>query len=194
MGISNTLSVKVWISSDECEDGVLEFESDNIIARTRSGKMFSGRISENDILFEIFNSVVLDERGESVVQPLIQKYKIHLKPHLMIQHPYTNQGIQFLEDIFPPSTAGFYGRMQAGKDNALFSIHKIEDNEQFWLSISNPRTGRIYETNIIQLYEAEALSIVDDHRIRRVLFTRAANNRSKSRAEILSILDTPTPK
>ncbi len=193
MAISSTLSVKVWISSEECEMGVLVFHVNDVIIKLKSGKILSGRNSDNDILYEIQNTITLDEKGHSKVDPLISKHKILLKPYLIMQHPYTNQGLQFIEDIFPPSTAGFYGRLQAGKSNALYTMQQIQDSDQFWLSISNPQTGQIYETHIIQPYEAEALSMIEDSQIRQILFTEAANNRAKSREEILSILDTSSP-
>ncbi|TFH06272.1 MAG: hypothetical protein E4H14_11140 [Candidatus Thorarchaeota archaeon] len=185
MEYSDTLPVKVWLSSEECEKGTLVFRSDDVILELDSGKIISGNNSGTDILFEI--------QDTSVVQSQKSNFRIRLKPHLMIQHPYTNNGTQFVEDIFPPSTAGFYGRMQVGKENALYSLHQIEHNAQFWLSISNPQTGSIFETHFIQPYEAEALSMVEDNRIRQALFMEAAAGRAKSREEILSILETPSP-
>lgn len=193
MGFPTTLPVKVWLTSEECEMGTLAFRSDDAIIELNSGRVISGNNSDNEILFEIENVINLDEKGQSSVRPLKSKFRIILKPNLMIQHPYTNHGIQFLEDIFPASTDGFYGRMQAGKENALYVIQQINHNDYFWLSICHPQTGKIYESHIIQPYEAEALSLVEDNRIRHALFMEASVTRAKSREEILSILEMPSP-
>jgi hypothetical protein len=193
MGFSNTLPVKVWISSEECEIGDLEFRLDDVIVSLHSGKILSGSRSDKTIFYEIETVVSLDEKGQSVAKPLNTRYRVLLKPNQIIQHPYTDKGVQFLEDIFPPSTAGFYGRLQAGKENALYTIQGIKGSEQFLLFISNPLTGQIYEMNVIQPYEAESLSMVEDYRIRQALFMEAAKNRAKSMDDILGILDKPAP-
>jgi len=190
---SRTLPIKVWMSSEECEIGVLEFRSDDVILSLQSGQALSGKNANTDILFEILNTVspsgAVYEKGGSVSG----KYKIQLKPDLMIQHQYTNQGTQFIEDIFPPSTAGFYGRLQAGIHNALYTVQPIHNNDLFLLSISNPETGQIYENQVIQPFEAESLAMTEDSVIRKDLFSKVAKSRAKSRKEILKILDSPPP-
>lgn len=193
MTISITLPVKVWISREECESGVLELNNGDVIIKLQKGKILSSKISDSGLYYEVQTKITLDESKFGKIEPLKSKYKVQLKPCLSIKHPYTNQGIQFSEDIFPPSTNGFYGRLQAGKDEALYTVQRLKDDPQLMLSICNPQTNQIYETQIIQPYEAEALSMVEDSRIRQALFTEAANNRATSREELLSILDTPPP-
>ncbi|TFG28987.1 hypothetical protein EU528_10360 [Candidatus Thorarchaeota archaeon] len=193
MPISNTLPVRVWISTEECEEGNIEFHSDDVVIKLQSGVTLSSNISDSGILYEIQSNITLDEKGNTTHETLDSTYKIQLKPILRVKHPYTNQGIQFFEDIFPPSTKGFYGRLQAGELDALYTIHQIKDNPQLFLSISNPYTNQIYETLIIQPYEAEALSMIEDNQLRQTIFNEAASNRAKSREELLSILDSPSP-
>lgn len=193
MDFSSTLPVKIWLSSEECEIGSIEFHPNDVIVTLQSGRKISGINSDIDIFYEIENSVTLDENGRSMVEPLGSKYRIQLKPYRITQHPYTNQGIQFLEDVFPPSTSGFYGRLQAGKENAICTIQQMRESELFFLYICSPQTGQIFEANVIQPYEAEALSMVEDNRIRQSLFMEAAKNRAISMNEILRILDKPAP-
>ena len=193
MTLSNTLPVKVWTSREECESGVLEFLNDDAIITLQSGKVLSGKISDSGLIFEIQTKITPDGTGQGITESLESKYKVQLKPYLSIKHPYTNQGIQFSEDIFPPSTKGFYGRLLAGKEDARYTIQRLKDDPQFMLSICNPHTNQIYETLIAQPFEAEALSMIEDNRIRQILFIEAANNRAKSREELLSILDMSSP-
>ncbi|MFW9843589.1 MAG: hypothetical protein ACFFEV_03350 [Candidatus Thorarchaeota archaeon] len=190
---SITLPVKVWVSRDECESGVLEFLNEDVIIKLQSGDVISSKNSGSSIFFEIESKISPDRNRLGIIESLESKYRVQLKPCLSIKHPYTNQGIQFSEDIFPPSTRGFYGRLLAGKEDALYTVQRLKDDSQLMLSICNPITNQIYETLIVQPYEAEALSMIEDNKTRQILFMEAADNRSKSREELLKILDTPSP-
>ncbi len=181
------------MSPKECHRGVLEFKSDDVVLTLQSGQALSAKNADTDVLFEILDPISLSEDGYDRIDSSVSKYKIQLKPDQMIQHQYTNRGTQFIEDIFPPSTRGFYGRLQSGIHNALYTVQRIHNNDLFLLSISNPETGQIYENQIIQPFEAEALAMTEDSVIRKNLFTNVAKSKGKSRKEILKILDTPPP-
>lgn len=192
MSISERLSVKVWISSDVCEKGFLTFNQDDVIIELESGSKISGRNS-GDILFEVEHTISYDNNGERFAEPIEKRFKIHLKPLLMTLHPYFNQGGQFIEDIFPPSTGGFYGRLQSGKNEAIYIVQKVENSERFWLMIVDPSVYEIYETQLIYSYEAEALSLIDDMKIRQILYGKSSRERERTREEILRVLETPAP-
>ncbi len=191
MSVSDSLPVILWHKPDVYEIGQIKFRRDDVILELESGKNISGR-SFSDIYYEPRNKMVLNEKGQSMIVGLESRIKIQLKPTFIVSHPYTNQGGQFVEDVFPPSTNGFYGRLQAGKNEALYTVQRIEDSEQFWLTITNPVTNQIYETQMIQPYEAEALSLIED-RIRRILYGESSGDSEKRRDEILSILDSSSP-
>ena len=187
MAVSDSLPVLVWITPEECEKGVLLFDQDDALVELESGQVIHGNNSDR-VFIELQNMISLDN-----VELTKSKYKVRLKPNLVISQPYTARVGQFIEDVFPPSTSGFYGRLQAGKEDATYFVHQIEDSDRFFLSITDPFSRRIYETHIIQPYEAEALSLVEDIKIRARLYTESVVNEEKSRDEILSILDTPSP-
>ncbi|MHA1970767.1 MAG: hypothetical protein ACTSXE_02850 [Candidatus Thorarchaeota archaeon] len=192
MTISDSLPVIVWITPEESVKGALTFVREAVLIELKSGQIIHGKASDR-VFFELQNMISLDNNGQSSIAPIESKHKVRLKPNLIISQPYSDRGRQFIEDVFPPSTSGFYGRLQAGKEEATYFVHQIEDSDRFFLSITDSFSGRIYETHIIQPYEAEALSLVDDIRIRERLYTRSLVNREQSRDDILSILDTPTP-
>jgi hypothetical protein len=192
MSISTALSVRVWATAEECEIGVIRFGHDEVIIELESGRIVSSKNS-GDFSFEIQNTVSLDEKGRSVIEPIKSKLNVLLKPVLIIQHPYSDLGGQVVEDIFPPSTSGFYGRLLGGKSESIYFIQKVKNSNQFWLTITDSLTSRIYETHLIQPYEAEALSLVDDYRIGQILFGESSENRETTRDEVLSILDSPAP-
>lgn len=188
MSISDSISAKVWITPEVFEMGSVKFDHGIAIVELVSGKIFSGNNIE--IYYEPMNMIAINENGESISEEIDSSLAIRLKPILMVKHPYVNGG-QFIEDVFPPSTGGFYGRLQAGKSDALYIVQPIRNSERFWLVITNLHTGVIYETQIIQSYEAEALSLIED-RIRS-LYSKSSKNSEEMRTEIQSILDTPSP-
>jgi len=190
MSSSESLSVRVWITPDAYEDGQIKFNLDDVIVELESGKILSG--NNSDAFYEPKTKIVLNEKGLRVPEQTEARVKVQLKPILMVNHPYANQGGQFIEDIFPHSTCGFYGRLQAGKSDALYVVQPIENSTKLWLTITDIHTGQIYENQMIQPYEAEALSLIED-RIRRVLYSKSSSNSERIREDILSILDGPSP-
>jgi len=192
MASSDSLPVMVWLTPEECVKGVLTFGREEASIELESGHIIHGKNSDR-IFFDLQNMISLDNNGLSSMDPIGSKYKVRLEQKLGISQPYTPHGGQFVEDVFPPSTSGFYGRLQAGKEEATYFVHQIEGDDRFLLAITDPFSGRIYETHIIRPYEAEALSLVDDITVRERLYVKSLANREQSRDEILSILETPAP-
>ena len=188
MTTSNTLSVKVWKTAEEFEEGAARYGTSDVTIELDSGEIISSK-STGNVIFEVMDQIFLNKENRSVVEPIQSKLEILLKPILIIRHPYTEFGGQLVEDVFPPSTSGFYGRLLSGKSESLYFVQKVMNSSQFWLTITNPLTSRIFETHLIQPYEAEALSLIDDHRIRQI--PSAESNMKKD--DILSILDSPAP-
>ena len=188
--------VKVWTSTEEWERGVIRYSQDNVTIELDSGQVISNRISEN-IYFEPTTMFMEFNTGNGVVEvypkDITPKPVVQLKPKLVVQHPYTNTSGQFIEDIFPPSTSGFYGRLLNGKKDASYFVHRVKDSPRFWLAIVDPLTNRIFATHYIQPYEAEALALIDDQRIDRRQINESIASSTKTREEILSILDSPAP-
>ncbi|MDH4212507.1 MAG: hypothetical protein OEV85_01185 [Candidatus Thorarchaeota archaeon] len=189
---SNALPVTVWLTPEESEIGILSFNREDLVVKLESGRIIRGKDSAR-VLFELQNMIVFDGDGKSSTISIEEKYKIRLAPDLIIERPYVSHGGQFIEDIFPPSTSGFYGRFQAGKGTALYFINRIQDSNRFLLSVTNSSAKRIYETQFIQRYEAEALSLVDDIKILECIYAKSVIAKEKPRHEILGVLDEPAP-
>lgn len=192
MTASTTFSVKVWKSVDECEVGIIRYDTNDVTIELESGEIVSSKMSGN-VAFEVMKQISLDNESRSVVKPIVSKVEVLLKPIIVIHHPYTASGGQIVEDVFPPSTSGFYGRLLNGKSEALYFVQRVKNSNQFWLTITNPRTSQIFENLLIQPYEAEAISLIDDYSIKRISSFESEVKRIATRGGVLSILDSPAP-
>ncbi|NHI90481.1 MAG: hypothetical protein EAX87_13245, partial [Candidatus Thorarchaeota archaeon] len=192
MTASTTLSVKVRKTADEFEVGVIRYDTNDVTIELESGEIFSGKKSGNTI-FDVMERISLDNESRSIAKPIEENVEVLLKPTLVIHHPYTESGGQIVEDVFPPSTSGFYGRLLNGRSEALYFVQKVKNSNQFWLTITSPRTSKIFENLLIQPYEAEAISLIDDYRIKRISPAESEAKRTTDRNDILSVLDSPAP-
>jgi hypothetical protein len=173
--------VNTWITSDEVRKGTLNVKDGEVKVVLDSGKIISGKNKPN-VTYSLLNY----SGG-----PL---NRIFLNPILVTELSYAADLGQVTEDIFPPSSGGFYGRIRSGKKKALFIIQKIAHDTRFWLIIGNPQTGKIFETQIIQPYEAEALGLTDDQEILEMWDEDLWSDKRKLlEREILDILDEPSP-
>jgi hypothetical protein len=187
MAASSSLSVKVWTSPEESEMGKIRFEQNEVIIQLESGRVISSKDS-GDIYYEMMETVALKDNGASAIESIGTRVTVLLEPFQIVHHQYTSLGGQVVEDIFPPSTAGFYGRLLGGKHDAVYFIQRVKNSEQFWLTIRDSNTPRIFEALLIKPYEAEALSLIEDTRIALSSMTKDA-----TREEALAILDAPSP-
>ncbi|MFW9769460.1 MAG: hypothetical protein ACFFEM_11625 [Candidatus Thorarchaeota archaeon] len=173
--------VDTWITSDEVKKGTLNVKNGEVKVVLDSGKVISGKNKPN-ITYSLLNY----SGG-----PL---NRIFLNPILVTELSYSADIGQVAEDIFPPSSGGFYGRIRSGKEKAVFIIQKIVHDTRLWLIIGNSQTGKIFETQIIQPYEAEALGLTDDQEILESWDNELwSDKRNLLEREILNILDEPSP-
>ncbi|MFW9792815.1 MAG: hypothetical protein ACFFEE_00820 [Candidatus Thorarchaeota archaeon] len=177
---NNDIVVNVWIDSEEVQRGVLRVNEDDVLIVLKSRKVISGKSSTN-----IFYSLVDDS--------MHSRFKIIFNPVLVKTHFYAADIGQVAEDIFPPSSDGFYGRLRAGKDKAVFIIQNILNDTRRWLIIGDSQTGKIFETHTIQPYEAEALKLFDDQEITDLWDREVwADKEELLKKEIADILDEPS--
>lgn len=178
---NSEMVVNVWINSEEVQKGILRIKYDDVIIVLESGNVISSKSATN-----ISYSIIDD--------PRIAQYRILLNPVLAISHFYAADIGQVSEDIFPPSSGGFYGRLRAGKDKAMFFVQGILNDERFWLIIGDSQTGRIFETQIIHPYEAETLKLLDNSEIGELWDRYVWSDKGKFlNKEILRILDEHSP-
>ncbi|MGY5864725.1 MAG: hypothetical protein RTV41_08980 [Candidatus Thorarchaeota archaeon] len=179
MSDTDMVVVDVWITLEEAQKGVLNVKDGDVKISLESGEVIT--CDQSNVSY----SVVDDSRGFQ---------RILLNPILVTNLSYAPDIGQTTEDIFPPSSGGYYGRIRAGKELAVFIIQKIVHDTRLWLIIGDPQTGRVFETQIIQPYEAETLGLVDDQELQGFWEKEVWSDKEKQLTrEIRSILDEPSP-
>ena len=178
---SEGVPVIVWTPVGECENGFLKIEREKLVAKLESGSVLSSQSTTNSLY-----RLHADSDDTSL--------RIHFDPLLIITRPYERSPKMTIEDVFPPSTGGFYGRIRSGKRSTVFIVQDIEKDTRKWLLIGDPETGRIFETQIIQQYEVEALTLFDNHDHRKEWDNNLYTDEAETmRAEVLRNLDKPSP-
>ena len=94
---------------------------------------------------------------------LEKRISILLAPSIITTRYYSVETSRILEDIFPPSTNGFYGRIGKEGEKAVFSAHNIIGSELYWLFISDLGTGSVIEAYPIHSYELGVLRFLEDY-------------------------------
>lgn len=191
MPIFDDYTVKVW-TEEGSSKGLLGINKNGMYIEFESGKVVSGN-DFHGISYEIDKQLIPEMTGNSEASPLDVPVRILLEPLIVTYRPYAHQGGQYIEDIFPPSTFGFYGRLKSGHDKHLYIIQEIMGDSKLWLTIANAITGQIYEAHSIFPYEAESLSLINSQEFRRVWHgTIWSTVPSSQQKEILSVLDSPS--
>lgn len=157
-----------------------------------SGQILTGK-EKSKILYEMNIQILPSMEGNKEISHLEPSFKISLKPLLQTYHRYNPHWGQYIEDIFPPSTLGFYGRMKTGREKFLYIVQEIEDDSRLWLTIADANKGEIYEAHTIHQFEVESISLIDSQEFRHKWYeTIWSEIPSSERDEILNILDSPT--
>jgi len=180
--MSNTgIVVDTWVSLDEAKRGTLNVKHGEVKVVLDSGEVISGK-NRSNVTYSLPNH----SSGPF--------YRIVLNPILVTELSYDAAIGQVAEDIFPPSSGGFYGRIRSGREKAVFIVQKIVHDTKLWLIIGDSRTGKIFETQIIQPYEAEALGLTDDQEIIESWDEEVwSDKRELLEKEIIKILEGPSP-
>ena len=187
--IFDELSVNVWIKDGKSE-GVLGISKDGMFIKLDSGKVVTEK-EDYAIYYELDKQILPEMEGGWEAIPVKEPLKILLRPQVVSYRTYAHQGGQYIEDVFPPSTSGFYGRLKSGFDKHLYIVQEINNNSKLWLTIANPNTGQIFEAHSIFPYEAEALSLISSQEFRRIWYEAIWSTfPSSQREEIRSILDS----
>jgi len=179
--------VKFWIGNYR-NDGIIIVNREGMFIKLESGKIFSSK--HHDLIYERDVQIFTDKDGRQTTTALEAPVKIQFQPYNQSNHKYTPQGGQYIEDVFPPSTGGFYGRIQSGTRNFLFIIQETDDVSRFWLTVADPLDGQIYEARAITPYEAETLSLMNNHEFKQKWYDQIWANIPKSQIEeVSSMLD-----
>jgi hypothetical protein len=98
------------------------------------------------------------------------------------------------ENIFPPSSGGFYGRMVSGSELAIYIIQEIENDPRFWLTIIDSEYDTVYEAHTINPYEIGVLKMIDDAEFDSMKLDKiAGKNKAVLWERLMGVLDEPSP-
>ncbi len=191
MSAPDNKKIRVWINGN-CTTGSLLVDHRGISIKLDSGETISSN-NQQVILYEMSKQYVIGMNDNSQSQFLEDPIKIKLQPHSQTFRKYNTQGGQYIEDIFPPSSLGFYGRMKHGQEKCFYIVQETSLVSKLWLTIANPITGEIYESHTIFPYEAESLSLIDSQEFRGIWYqTIWSAIPASEKEEILSILESPS--
>ncbi|TFG32552.1 hypothetical protein EU527_09890 [Candidatus Thorarchaeota archaeon] len=191
MPLLEKIDVRFWIK-EECSRGTLIINREGMFLKLDSGQIISSDTNRN-LTYEMQIQITLGSNEKQVLTKLEKPTKILFKPIVKIYRKYTLQNGQYTEDIFPPSTNGFYARMKRGYKEFLFIVQEVIDDSRYWLTIADPSSGVINEAYIITHYEAESLSLIDSQEFRRIWDKKIwATIPAAAKDDISSILDGPS--
>ncbi|MFW9981284.1 MAG: hypothetical protein ACFFE3_05120 [Candidatus Thorarchaeota archaeon] len=191
MSSSNLYSVPVWTLNGHFR-GSLVFSESGVSIRINEGKLIQSK-SESDVYYGVQNYIVLDGTGKSILQDMKSQVRVSLFPQLMVKRPFNVHDAQFVENVFPPSTFGFYGRMKSGKDDALFIVQKVRNSEKLWLTIVDPKDNRIHQAHMINPYEAESLALTEDSIFMESVYRDVVSDQKEPALGFSKVLSGPPP-
>ncbi|MGD9394824.1 MAG: hypothetical protein PVJ05_00140 [Candidatus Thorarchaeota archaeon] len=185
------LRTVVWVTSTECERGSLKFSKEGVSAKLDSGKVVMDQ-NDGSIAYTADTEIIPKSIDQCQKIPLQAEVRINLNPQIVVERPYTIEPGPIFEDIFPPSTLGFYNRMTLGTKTSIFTVQEIEGDSRLWLTVSDPHQNVVYEAHKIQPYEVEAIQMFDDDYIDGKLYQRIGGGES-AQSIIAHFLDCPPP-
>lgn len=183
---SNT---NVWIDG-HLKQGVIEYSDKEPIVKLLTGKIVKDL---ERVIFERHETIVIQNDGVQKREKLETSLRVHLKPIITITRNYTSSIHIEFEDIYPPSSGlMWYSKMSYGTDRAVYIVHRIENDERFWLVIINEISREIIEEHPIQSYEVWILKTQTYQEAHNDWYNALSpENSEEIRQEILGTLDTP---
>ncbi len=191
MSTPESKKIRVWIDG-KSRTGFLVVDRDGIHIKLESGEVISDT-NQQTIYYELSEQNVSGTNSDLQSQHIEFPIRVKLQPLVKTLRNYSPRAGQYIEDIFPPSSFGFYGRIKHGNEKHLFVVQETSLVSKLWLTIANPSTGEIYETHTIYPYEAEFLSLNDNQEFRRIWYqTIWSQIPETERKELFSILESPS--
>ncbi|MHA2241855.1 MAG: hypothetical protein ACXACE_09605 [Candidatus Thorarchaeota archaeon] len=185
--------VLVRTNSGDCVEGIIEYRNESLEIVLKNGVIIPA--SAKNVVYSIHSERVVDNTGKSVDLQLKMRANIVLKPLLVIKRFYSAKPSQFTEDIYPPSTYGWYTRFSGGTRVSLYIVQRMEDANQLWLTILDSETGLVYESHMVEPYETEILSLFEKtEAVEKDYAFLDSRDRDLVRNEVIgSLLDSPPP-
>lgn len=185
-------SARIYTSLENGERGRIVADRRGITLFSSTGARYS-RDTFIDVDYSVdYEIVPTTNEGKSSSIPLEREVLIGLNPQSILFRPCAPYIGQIVEDIYPPSRHGFYGRMKQGSQDAVYIIQNIKDSPMKWLTITNPENGVIYESHSIQPYEAASIQLLDHATLQRMLYHDIGQARNNSKDKVMNTLGNPS--
>jgi len=181
--------VLVWITNNECEPGSLRFGREGVSAVLDSGNTVQDC---GNVTYSVNAEVVPSSTDRCKELPLQTELRVRLRPQIIVERPYVFAPGPIFEDIFPPSSLGFYNRMVLGEREATYTVQEILNDPRLWLTVSEPDQNLVYEAHRIQPYEVEALQMFDNDHIERKLYQKIGGGET-AQSIVDRFLNRPSP-
>ena len=104
------VNVSVRNSDGDLQEGTLLFDGTDSCVVFGTGEKLSSK-QNPEIRFQMNISRIVNPNGKSENIPLVSPVEVILKPSVCRIRPYSVGFWQMPEDVFPPSTNGFFGMM-----------------------------------------------------------------------------------
>ncbi|MHA1910039.1 MAG: hypothetical protein ACW98Y_22290, partial [Candidatus Thorarchaeota archaeon] len=179
--------VRIWVE-DDITRGHVVFDSSGPSLVIESGEVLERNI--HDVYYELNNGISIDENGELCHTQLQNPVIVRLTPKFITSKSYHRDVTELPDDIHPPSSNGWYGRMIRGKKDVLYIIQELKDIDDFWMTVFDPDSNTVLECHLVQRYEIEVLRLIDslEHFTMR-LQDFAEGSHAEIRARVVRVLD-----
>jgi hypothetical protein len=149
-------AVRVWLSNGNCVNAHLTFSDQPVLI-----SLDGDRINTNGlpIEYEISHELIMDKSGMPYGVQLSTPVRAYLPPKLITRRKYSATAKESSQDIFPPSSFSFYGRLIRGKSDAVYIVQDMVNDAHFWLTVLDPVTNIPWEAHRIQPYEFDAIAM-----------------------------------
>lgn len=189
---NQSVDTYVWTHDGRRRKGRIRYESNSITLVLDSGDEISSD-SPNLASYEVDYGLIVGHNNKLLKIQLDERLKVILHSLSVTKRTYAKGLINAIEDMFPHSTEGFYGRLIAGESYATYIIQRIENDQRLWLTVIDPIESTILESHPIQPYEAAAVSMIEDTEILHIYTSMNAPDHKETLSRLLSVLDGPPP-
>lgn len=182
-------NVNLHITLEDGTKGFIKINWNGLRIISEDGNIHSSE-TNRELVYFIDHRTIPSAGGTIDSVQLDEKVCVKLHPQMVNFHPYTPFVGQVVEDIFPPSSEGFYGRMKQGHQEAIYITQDIIGSAMKWLTIADPTNEIPYESHMVHPYEAESLALIESS-IRQSILYRDISHDSKN--PLKDMLEGPSP-
>jgi hypothetical protein len=115
--------------------------------------------TDMETYFEMTHELVITQRDNQMLLPMNRPILVFQNTRLVNIRRYAQDATEDENDIFPPSSHHFFGKIIRGKKNAIYVVQECRDSTNLWLTIIDCGTNEILESFQIKSYEYDAIRL-----------------------------------